>query len=94
VGVISGELQYPDMEDLRKWLDKYTEKTWFVDATEQALALGNPILGNVMLVGALAGAAEIPLDKDAFGEVIAESMPKDKVEINVTAFEMGAKAIQ
>jgi indolepyruvate ferredoxin oxidoreductase beta subunit len=94
VGVISGELQYPAMDDLRQWLEKYTEKTWFVDATDRAVELGNPILGNVMLVGALAGAADIPLDREAFREVIALSMPKDKIEINVTAFESGMKSVQ
>ena len=94
VGVISGELQYPDMNDLKQWLDKYTAKTWFIDATDQAVQLGNPILGNVMLVGSLAAATGLPLDKDTFREVIALSMPADKIDINVTAFERGMKAIQ
>lgn len=93
VGVISGELNYPSMNDIEQWLDKYTGKFWFVDATEEAVKLGNPVLGNVMLVGALAGVADIPLDWEGFREAIAQTMSADKLDINVTAFENGMKAI-
>jgi indolepyruvate ferredoxin oxidoreductase, beta subunit len=94
VGVISGELTYPAMEDLRKWLDELTRKTWFVDATDEAVRLGNPILGNVMLVGALAGVGDVPLDPQGFRTVIARTMAAGHVEINLTAFEKGMGAIQ
>jgi indolepyruvate ferredoxin oxidoreductase, beta subunit len=94
VGVISGELTYPAMEDLRKWLDELTRKTWFVDATDEAVRLGNPILGNVMLVGALAGVGDVPLDPQGFRTVIARTMAAGHVEINLMAFEKGMDAIQ
>jgi indolepyruvate ferredoxin oxidoreductase, beta subunit len=93
VGVISGELQYPSMAELKKWLDKLAQRTWFVDATDEAVKLGNPILGNVMLVGALAGVGDIPIDRDGFCAVIARTMSAGHVEINLTAFDKGVRSI-
>ncbi|RJQ74056.1 MAG: indolepyruvate ferredoxin oxidoreductase [Desulfobacteraceae bacterium] len=94
VGVISGELKYPSMDDLKLWMGKLTQAAWFIDATDEAVKLGNPILGNVMLVGALAAVGELPLDKNGFREVIARTMSADKVEINMTAFDRGVASIR
>jgi len=93
VGVICGELNYPSGDDLRRWMEKLTKAHWFIDATEEAVKLGNPILGNVLLVGALAGVGDLPLDRDGFREVMARTMPPDKLELNVTAFDKGLATI-
>jgi len=93
VGVICGELNYPSGDDLRRWMEKLSKAHWFIDATEEAVKLGNPILGNVLLVGALAGVGDLPLDRDGFREVMAHTMPPDKLEINVTAFDKGLAMI-
>ena len=94
VGVICGETAYPSMDELRKWMDKLTADRWFIDATEEAVKLGNPVLGNVMLVGALAGVGDLPLDREGFHAVTARTMAPAKVEMNVTAFDMGLAMIQ
>ncbi len=94
VGVISGELKYPSMEELHQWVEKLTRAAWFINATEEAVKLGNPILGNVMLVGALAGVGDLPLEKKEFREVIGRTLAAGKVDINVTAFEMGIAAVK
>ncbi len=94
IGVISGELKYPSMEELHQWVEKLTRAAWFINATEEAVKLGNPILGNVMLVGALAGVGDLPLEKKEFREVIGRTMAAGKVDINVTAFEMGIAAVK
>lgn len=93
VGVICGEVNYPSGDDLRGWMEKLTRAHWFIDATETAVKLGNPILGNVLLVGALAGVGDLPLDRDGFREVMARTMPPGKVEINLTAFDKGLAMI-
>lgn len=94
VGVICGEHRYPAMEEVRQWADQLTSATWLVDATAQAVALGNAILSNVMLIGALAGVGDIPLDRDGFQKVITRTMPAGKVDINLTAFERGMALVQ
>jgi indolepyruvate ferredoxin oxidoreductase beta subunit len=89
VGVISGETEYPSHDDLKKWIQNLSTKAWFVNATDEAMKLGNPIFGNIMLVGALAATGMLPLDRAGFEEVISRIMPATKVEINLTAFDQG-----
>jgi indolepyruvate ferredoxin oxidoreductase beta subunit len=93
LGVICGELNYPGEADLHSWLQKLTCAYWLINATDEALKLGNPILGNVLLVGALAGIGDLPLDRGGFREVIARTMPPAKVDINLTAFDAGLAII-
>ncbi|MBW1711019.1 MAG: indolepyruvate oxidoreductase subunit beta, partial [Deltaproteobacteria bacterium] len=54
VEVIAGELKYPSLEEIAEPLKKLTSAVWFIEATEEAVKLGNPILGNTIMMGALA----------------------------------------
>ncbi len=94
VGVVCGETAYPDLEQLKGWMDKLTAAAWFIDATDEAVKLGVPVLGNVMLVGALTAAGDLRLSRDDFREVMARNMPASKVELNVTAFDKGMAMIR
>jgi len=94
VGVIGGEDSYPSMEALKQWAAKLTAAAWFIDATDEAVKLGNPILGNVLLVGALSAVGDLPLGRDHFRKVMERTMPPAKVEMNVTAFDKGMAMIQ
>lgn len=94
LAVISGETRYPAMADLKTWIGRLSQTAWFVQATEEAIKLGDPILSNVILVGALAGVGDLPLEKEAFRQVIARTMPASKVEINLAAFEKGLAAVK
>jgi indolepyruvate ferredoxin oxidoreductase beta subunit len=89
VGVISGAEKYPSIEEIRDSISQLTDQAWFVNVTEEALKLGNPVFGNIMMVGALAGVDVLPLDRDSFREIISETMSADKVEINLTAYDKG-----
>jgi indolepyruvate ferredoxin oxidoreductase beta subunit len=93
VGVIGGERRYPSPAELRAWMNRLTRACWFIDATAEAVRLGNPILGNVILVGALAAIGDVPLDREGFREVIARSMPADRLEVNLRAFDTGVAAV-
>jgi Pyruvate/2-oxoacid:ferredoxin oxidoreductase gamma subunit len=55
--------------------------------------LGNPILGNIMMIGAAAGIGVLPLVKNDFEAVITEAMPADKLALNLTAYDMGSQMI-
>lgn len=94
VGVISGEQEYPSQKDLGKWIRELSKQTWLVNATDAAIKLGNPIFGNIMLVGALTATRMLPLDLESFETVISRTMPAEKVEINLTAFEQGRAMIK
>ena len=93
VGVICGDDDYPSIDELERWADKLTAQAWFVEATDTAVNLGNPILGNVIMVGALAAVGDLPLSTTVFREVIARTMPADKVELNLNAFALGMQMV-
>ncbi|MDX2498877.1 MAG: 2-oxoacid:acceptor oxidoreductase family protein, partial [Deltaproteobacteria bacterium] len=74
IGVISGEQQYPDLADIKSWVAELSQASWFMDATDKAVELGNPILGNIMMIGAAAGIGALPLDRKDFAAAISENL--------------------
>jgi len=95
VGVISGEQQYPSQADIEQWVGELSERSWFINATDAALArMKNPIFGNIMLLGALSGTHELPLTREDFETTISQSMPPDKVALNMTAYDAGLEMLQ
>jgi indolepyruvate ferredoxin oxidoreductase, beta subunit len=93
IGVICGEQTYPAVEDIRKWVRELSQAAWFIDATEEAVRLGNPILSNIICVGALAATGVLPLDRGNFETVLASKMPPDKAALNLVAFDRGAAMV-
>jgi indolepyruvate ferredoxin oxidoreductase beta subunit len=93
MGVICGEQTYPSREELRGWIQELSRAAWFIDTTDAAMALGNPIFGNIMAVGALSATGALPLSRDRFETAIRQKMPESKVAVNLTAFDQGQKMI-
>ncbi|SHL28932.1 indolepyruvate ferredoxin oxidoreductase beta subunit [Desulfatibacillum alkenivorans DSM 16219] len=93
VGVISGDSKYPSMDELQKTIEGLTEQAWFINATDAAMELGNPIFGNIMMVGALAKTGVLPIDRDGFEKVMLRTMGEKKTPVNLKAFDMGAEMI-
>ncbi len=94
IGVISGEQQYPGLMDIKSWIGELSEAAWFLEATEKALELGNPILGNIMMIGAASGIGVLPLDRQDFKAALSETLPADKQELNLKAFDTGVEMVQ
>jgi len=94
IGVICGEQPYPDLEDIKAWIRELSQTAWFIDATDGAMKLGNPILGNMIAVGALAATRVLPLDRTQFEAVLAGKMFPDKVAVNLSAYDMGATMVR
>jgi indolepyruvate ferredoxin oxidoreductase beta subunit len=94
VDVIGGLLQYPKREALYAKIDSLCRRAYFVDATEHALELGNPVLANIMMLGAVAAAGIIPLHEEGLARAISDHIGQDKVEINLKAFRTGRSLIR
>jgi indolepyruvate ferredoxin oxidoreductase beta subunit len=88
IGVISGEVDYPDLDKVVETIRRLSAKSWIVNATEEALKLGNTIYTNVILLGALLGSNAIPLDKETMEVVLKEELPK-AFDTNMVALQMG-----
>jgi len=93
VGVISGELDYPSLEEIKEFVNELSLATWFIDAIGEAMKLGNPVLGNIIMIGALSGIGELPLDREGFSKVIARSLPAEKQDLNLKAFDIGSSLL-
>jgi len=93
IGVICGEQSYPSAENIEDWIKKLSSKAWFIETADAALKMGNPILGNIMSVGALAATKVLPIEKKRFLKVLQEKMPAKTIELNMQAFEMGMQMI-
>ena len=93
IGVITGELNYPSLTEIQNVLQKTTAKNWLLDATEDAVKLGNPVLSNIIMIGALSATDLLPIDRRSFEKEIAKNMTADKLRINMLAFDAGAKLI-
>ena len=93
VGVITGELTYPSSEEIENTLRSLSASAWFLDATGEAVRLGNPILSNIIMIGAVAGTGELPIDRGDFQDVIARTLTQDKLAVNLQAFDIGAEMV-
>jgi indolepyruvate ferredoxin oxidoreductase beta subunit len=93
IGVISGDQRYPALDDLKAWVAELSADCWFLEATAKAMELGNPILGNIMMIGATAGIGVLPLARNDFEAVITETMPADKLELNLSAYDLGFQMV-
>ena len=90
VGVIAGELEYPPSKDIKASVKELSSTALFIDATDEAIKLGNPILANIIMIGAATRMFEFPIDREDFNQVILRSLPVSKLDVNLKAFDMGA----
>jgi indolepyruvate ferredoxin oxidoreductase beta subunit len=93
IGVITGDFNYPSLDKVKNIFDKLTARNWLIDATSVAVEMGNPVLSNIVMIGALAKTSLLPIDRRAFEKEITKNMPADKCRINFAAFDAGAKMV-
>ncbi|MDF1551662.1 MAG: indolepyruvate oxidoreductase subunit beta [Deferrisomatales bacterium] len=91
--VMGGEARYPEREELGRWMGELASRAVFVEATDEALRMGSPILANTIMVGAVSGLGLLPLGRDDFERLIAARMGPDRVPANLTAFDWGVAAV-
>ena len=79
-----GVAKYPEniIENLSK-----EHKVISVDAQAEALAMGNPRVFNVIILGVAAKRMDFP--KEQWIDVIKKTVPPKTIDINVAAFERG-----
>lgn len=93
VGVITGEVEYPDLDKAIETIRSLSGQSWIVNATEEALKLGNPIYTNVILLGALLGSNSLPLDKETMEEILKQELPK-VFDANMIALQRGLDLVR
>jgi len=93
IGIAGVAMEYPDIDKLLETIKGLSAKTLVIKATDEAERLGNYILANMILVGALVGCGELPLDKEAMEPVLRETLTKE-LEANLLAFNKGLELVR
>jgi indolepyruvate ferredoxin oxidoreductase beta subunit len=91
---ITGEKDYPDLEEMKRIIREMAARYWFLDATQISLEMGNPILTNMVMMGALVGTKVVNLAKADLEDIIKETFSDDKAQINIKALIRGMEAVQ
>lgn len=92
--VIAGESGYPEIETIQKTLESLSSRVWMIEATEEAMKLKNPILSNIIMIGAVSALGLLPLEFEDFNGVIEETFPKKLLEVNRKAFQIGRDSVK
>jgi indolepyruvate ferredoxin oxidoreductase beta subunit len=89
LAVTTGAAEYPEREQVATMLEQLSAHAWLIDATDIALDLGAGILANVVMLGALVGSGTLPVGSETFEPELRESLPADKLDMNLQAFRRG-----
>jgi indolepyruvate ferredoxin oxidoreductase beta subunit len=91
--VAVGEAEYPSREALSDCMSRLSRRVWFINASEHALALGNALLTNIVMMGALIGTGLLPLDRGKTEQQLKLTFRGEKRSVNMRAFELGFEAV-
>jgi indolepyruvate ferredoxin oxidoreductase beta subunit len=89
----SGGVIYPDLDEVKRLILKFSSRVKFVHATEEALKMGNPIYTNIILLGSLVGAEILPMSRETMIPILKERFPGKLFDTNVKAFDLGMDLI-
>lgn len=91
---ITGEEDYPDLEEVKRVIQEMSGKCWFLDATQISLEMGNTILTNMIMMGALAESKVVDLTESDLRGIIEESFSGDSAQTNISAVSRGMRAVR
>jgi indolepyruvate ferredoxin oxidoreductase beta subunit len=95
INVTSGdEKTYPESETVKKSLESLSKKVYYISATEKAIEMGSPILGNMIMIGAFLELNLVPLETKEFREILSMNFNKERFEMNLLALEEGGKMVR
>lgn len=91
--VTSGRVTYPELHELLQAIDKFSAKSIVVDATDEALRMGDRILTNIIMIGTLIGADVLPVDRESMVAVLAERFHGAVLDTNIKALDKGIELV-
>ncbi|MCU0580615.1 MAG: indolepyruvate oxidoreductase subunit beta [Desulfobacterota bacterium] len=89
INVLSGQAVYPEEEKIREALKALGRQVWWIPASETALQLGQAILTNMVMLGALIGTGMLPLALDDFIKLAQSQWDHKRAEANIQAVREG-----
>jgi indolepyruvate ferredoxin oxidoreductase beta subunit len=89
-----GETTYPSISKIVSLLRRLVKEVIYRDFTKIAEEAGNSRSLNLVMVGSLAALELLPIGKETFLKVVAETVPKTTKKINLKAFQLGYEEIR
>ena len=90
---LQGSAEPKKPEDLVDMVKKKTRKVHEVDGVGIAVKLGNPIVVNTVLLGALSALPENPIKKETLEKAICSRLKEKYHSINLQAFQLGRESV-
>jgi indolepyruvate ferredoxin oxidoreductase beta subunit len=75
------------------WLLKAKALVYEIDGEGIAKKLGNILVVNTILLGALSALPEIPIKSESFKQAIASRLKEKYIDLNVKAFQFGRESV-
>jgi indolepyruvate ferredoxin oxidoreductase beta subunit len=92
IEVLTGQLEYPPIQEVEKRLRSLCSRLFTLDAVTLAQQAGDPLVMNTVMVGALAGASITPVKETMLENEISKI--RRLKEVNINAFNLGVEAIR
>ncbi|MFX0074048.1 MAG: indolepyruvate oxidoreductase subunit beta [Candidatus Hermodarchaeota archaeon] len=84
-------MEYPNLPEIREFLEHISKKIFFINAVKIAVDLGNLRTMNVIMLGTLLGLEFLPLKNESLERAILSYLPPKLHDINRKAFKLGIK---
>jgi len=92
--VAIGQARYPKVPQMLQLMGEHVGGLLAFDAGERARQAGSPLAVNMVLLGALAGTAYLPLSQEELLQIIRTRTNPKFLESNLLAFQSGVDAAQ
>ena len=89
LGVLAGQERYPTPAELKATLTGLCGRLYWLPATAAASQMGNPILANLIMLGALLATGLVPLTPAQVEVVLGEMFPAKRLAPNQAALRKG-----
>ncbi len=84
-------ITYPNLLEILERIRAFTSRIAVIDAAKIAKEAGNRLAQNSVLLGALTMVEGFPVKAESVLEALMELIPKEHIEVNSRAFELGRK---
>ncbi len=87
--VVLGKESYPSLEELHRTLREKAGRVLAIDADRIARSVGDPVVANTVLLGALLGTKAVPVPLERIRRTLADRVPPKLLAANLEALDIG-----
>lgn len=91
---IMGEKEYPDLASIKAAIRTLSGRAWFLDATEMSMEIGDTLLTNIIMIGALVATETIDLTFHEMEGILREQFAGKVADKNLAALQRGRVALE